>query len=114
MNSPLVEHIVELLAGWAPVRARPMFGGTGLYRDGLMFAIVADETLYFKTDARNRPDFQARDLHPFEYEKQGKRIQVAYYEAPAEALENPDEMRRWADSAFGATVRAARQKTGKR
>ena len=52
--SEFVDHVLELMAPWAAVRARRMFGGYGLYRDTTMFALVADDTLYLKADAASR------------------------------------------------------------
>lgn len=51
--------IIESLQALGDVRPKRMFGGHGLFLDGLMFALVADDMLYFKTDDRNRADFEA-------------------------------------------------------
>ena len=87
-----------------------MFGGHGIFRDGLMFAIVADETLYLKVDAGNLNDFTARGLEPFTYRRQNKPTALSYYRAPAECLEDAEAMIRWADKAFAAALRAASKK----
>ena len=47
------------------IRARPMFGGVGLYSGELFFALIADDTVYFKADASTRPEFEARGMEPF-------------------------------------------------
>lgn len=52
--SAFVAHVLELMRPWATVRARRMFGGHGLYRDALMFALEADEQLYVKVDAQSK------------------------------------------------------------
>ena len=54
-----VIHLLDLLRRWAPVAARRMFGGYGLFRGGIMFGLVSDETLFFKTDAGNRDQYEA-------------------------------------------------------
>ena len=41
----------DLFADFGPVTIRNMFGGAGVYADGVMFAILAEDTLYLKTDA---------------------------------------------------------------
>lgn len=53
-------HVLELLDGLGAVGARRMFGGYGLYRNDVMFALIADDTLYFKVDEHNRAEFEAR------------------------------------------------------
>jgi len=52
-RNEFVDYVVELMADWATVSARKMFGGYGLYREGLMFALIAEDELFFKTDADN-------------------------------------------------------------
>lgn len=105
-HDPFVEYLLELLAGLPGVSARRMFGGYGLFRNGLMFGLVADETLYFKVDAESVGEFTAHGLGPFVYEKNGKPMPMSYHQAPGEALDDPDEMVAWAERAFAAAVRA--------
>jgi DNA transformation protein len=77
--------------------SRAMFGGHGLYADGVFFAIVDDDVLYLRVDARNRAEFEALGCTPFEYPtKEGVHQAMSYLCAPDEALERPDAMGRWA------------------
>ena len=87
-----------------------MFGGFGIFRDGLMFGLVADDVFYLKVDVHNRPDFEARGLEPFHYEKQGKMQTISYYQAPEEVLDNAEEMIVWATGSFEAALRANTEK----
>ncbi|MDJ0948280.1 MAG: TfoX/Sxy family protein [Alphaproteobacteria bacterium] len=105
-----LEHLTDMLAPLGPVSARRMFGGAGIFRDGLMFALVADDTLYFKVDDRNRAAFEAAGMPPFRYEKRGKTFEMSYYEAPADALDDGEELLRWAEGAWDAAVRAGAAK----
>ena len=110
-RSETVEYLVELMRPWGAVTAKSMFGGWGLYREGLFFAIVADDVLYLKTDDETRATFEAERLDPFVFRsKDGTSTAMSYRRAPDEALENPDEMARWAGLAYGAAVRAAARK----
>ena len=113
MASEFIEFILEQMAGFGPVSARRMFGGHGFFRDGLMFAIVSDEVLYFKVDDVNRADFTGRGLEPFYYDKQGRAQVISYYQAPEEVFEDDSEMRRWAESGYGAALRAGTTKKKK-
>jgi len=106
-----VNYLLELLEDFAGVSAKRMFGGHGLFRDGLMFGLVADSTLYLKVDKQNKPEFEARDLGPFMYEgKRGKPISMSYHQAPEEVLDNADDMIEWAESAYAAAVRSKKPK----
>jgi len=106
-----ITYLLELLAPLSDVRAKKMFGGYGIYRNDLMFGLVADDTLYLKADDKNRPDFEAKNLDPFTYHKKGKAYSMSYYCAPEDVLENSEQLCSWAEKAYAAAVRAAAQKT---
>lgn len=102
-----LDFIKEQLADFGPVSVRRMFGGAGIFRDGLMFALIVDDTLYLKADATSQGDFEALGLSPFTYgKKDGKRTVMAYWRAPETCLDDRDEMTDWARKAFGAALRA--------
>ena len=102
----LVAHAVELLAPAGAVRPRPMFGGHGLTVDGLFVAIVAFERLYLKVDDTTRDRFAAAGCTPFSYEAKGRRVSLAYFTAPDDAMESPALMQPWIRLAVEAAVRA--------
>lgn len=110
-NSPeFVSYVMELLAPFGNTTAKRMFGSHGIFRDELMFGIVADETLYLKADAENRGDFEARGLERFVYYKKGEPMYLSYYQAPEEALDNAGDMLAWAEKAFAAAIRSGNRK----
>ena len=115
-SSELTELVVEQLAGFGHVKARSMFGGIGFFRHNLMFALIAYDELYFKTDDQNREQFEAENLTPFCYEsKDGKRTVMSYHRAPDRVLEDAKQMRIWAEAGFAAALRADNAKpSGKR
>lgn len=110
-RNEFIEYLMELLQGVGDVKARAMFGGFGLYfydsvsHESFMFALVANEVLYFKTDETNRPEFEERGLGAFSYERNGKAFSMSYNEAPGEVLDDPDEMVFWAGKAIDAARR---------
>ena len=108
------ERCERLLAPLGPVEARRMFGGAGLFRHGLMFALVSDGEVYLKADDTNRPRFEAEGLGPFVYHKQGKPFSLSYYRLPESALEDSDELAWWSREAIDAALRADRAKPKKR
>lgn len=103
-----VTYLLELLAPLAGTTAKRMFGSYGLFHDGLMFAIVSDDTLYFKTDDQTRAPFIERELEPFTFFKKGEEIRTSYYRAPEEALDNSEEMCTWAAQAQQVAQRAVK------
>ncbi|MGB5199329.1 MAG: TfoX/Sxy family protein [Sedimenticolaceae bacterium] len=108
--SEFVENLKEVFALFGAIEAKRMFGGYGIYRDGLMFALVADDVLYLKADEKSASSFIERGLHQFEYEKSGKRMRMSYYAAPEAIFDDPEQGKEWADRAYGAALRARKQK----
>ena len=106
------EYAVELLSAAGRVAARRMFGGYGLYCDGVVFALIADDVLYLKADAVNRAELERAGSEPFSYEAKGRRTIMSYWRAPDEAMESRELMAPWARNALAAALRtkAARPK----
>jgi DNA transformation protein len=102
-----VELVVEQLRPFGAVTVRSMFGGWGIYRDGVFFALVADDTLYFKSDDENRAQFERASPGPFTFEKKGETVVTHYFAVPEDAFEDPQVMKRWARLGYAAALRAA-------
>ncbi len=106
-RSDFVEFVAEQMAFVGGLRMRAMFGGYGIYQDDCMFALIADDRLYFKTDVATRGDFEAKGLSPFTYVVRGKTLTMQYFEAPPEVFEAQETMRAWVQKALGAALRAS-------
>lgn len=114
-SSGFLDLVKDQLSGFGPVTIRRMFGGAGVFIDGLMFGLIADDVLYLKVDAENAAAFTAEGLQPFTYAARGRRTEMSYRRAPERLLDDPEEMREWADSALAAARRASlRKQTGSR
>lgn len=105
-----VDHVVEMMQTVGPVNAKKMFGGHGIFLEGLMFGLIADNDLYLKVDDKTRDDFLDRGLEPFSYYKKDKEFKLSYYQAPEETLEQVDAMREWGNRAYEVALRAASTK----
>jgi DNA transformation protein len=102
------EFLREQLAPLGRVTLRRMFGKTGLFCDQVMFAVVAEDTLYFRVDDHNRAEFkEAEASPPLSYEKKGQVIDLSFWRAPERLLDEPDELVIWARSALAAARRVA-------
>lgn len=107
IDDDLKSLIEELLAPLGPVAIKRMFGGGGVFLDGLMFGLVIEGVLYLKADDGNRADFEAEGLTPFRYTKAtGTTTVMSYWQAPERLLDEPDEMRDWARKAHAAARRS--------
>jgi len=103
-------HIVDLLHPFGSCEAKRMFGGFGIFHQGLMFGLIADGSLYLKADEESKALFEAEDCKPFTYYKKDKAFNLSYYLAPEEFFEEPEDCLRWAQTAFDAALRNPKKK----
>jgi DNA transformation protein len=103
-TNELCDHVVDLLSPLGQASYRFMFGGYGVYVDGLMIAIVSADRLLLRADAENRPDYEARGIGPFQ-PYQGKSHSMPFYAVPDEVMDDQDEFLEWARKALAATLR---------
>lgn len=106
------DHVVDLLSPLGQASYKFMFGGYGVYVDGLMLAIVAGDQLMLRADGENRPDFEALGIGPFQPYKDKSRS-IPFYTVPDEVMDDPDELVEWARKSLAATLRM-KATTGKK
>ena len=107
VSDEFIDYVVDQLAAWAYVSVRKMFGGAGLYCDGKMFGLIADDVAYLKVDDSNREDFVKAGSSPFNpFPEKAKTTVMPYYEIPADILESRDQLASWA----GRSLAVAKKK----
>ena len=109
--------IRKLETGLAPLgafRARPMFGGHGLYLDDLMFGLIYDARLYLKADEESRPTFERAGSEPFVYDSSKGCITTSYWLCPPVALKDPTKLRAWVARAHAAAMRVKAKRKPRR
>ncbi len=105
------DAIQELFAAFGAVTVRRMFGGAGLYADGVMFGLVSDGQIYLKADAVTVPDFERERCAPFEYgTKTGKRAVMSYWRLPDRLYDDPDALALWTRKALAVAQKSATTK----
>ncbi|MEM8695680.1 MAG: TfoX/Sxy family protein [Pseudomonadota bacterium] len=115
VDEGLVDWVAECLEPMGAVTMRKMMGGAVLYCEGTVFALVAEDDLYFKSDAINADTFEAAGLAKFEFTgKNGKIATMNYRRAPLDVYDDPDAMRQWARLGIEAGDRAPRKKPRKK
>ena len=71
-SESFAEFLREEFAPLGRITMRRMFSKTGVFCDGLMFGMVADDTLYFRGDDDSRAAFKAaQSFPPLGYAKKG-------------------------------------------
>jgi DNA transformation protein and related proteins len=111
-SNDFVDYVIEQLRPFARVTSRRMFGGYGLYADGLFFALIAYDELYLKVDDSNRAEFEQRGCKPFA-PFPDRPVSLSYYNVPADVLDDSDELVRWARAAFSVALMASKAKESK-
>jgi DNA transformation protein len=111
MSSDFVDYALRQLQVLGPVVARRMFGAHGLYCDERIFALIDNDTLYFKVDALSRMDFITAGMGPF-MPLAGKKTGGGYYELPLEVLESREKLAQWGRKALAAAAGAEQAKAG--
>jgi DNA transformation protein len=104
------EFIAELFAPFGSVTVRRMFGGAGLFAEGLMFGLVFDGAIFLKVDDACIPDFEREGSVPFVYTRAKSpgrvgRHSLSYWRLPERLYDDPDELVSWAKRAFGVAER---------
>lgn len=103
------DRALGALLAFGPVDSRAMFGGHGFYMDGVMFGLIAYDTLYFKVDDGNRDRYIEAGMKPFTYEGKRRPIEMSYYQIPPTVFDDPGELADWAAQSVEAAKRAKRK-----
>lgn len=107
-DAALIAHLMDVLRPLGGVAPRRMFGGAGLFRDGLMFALISEDVLYLKADEMTIAAFEAEGCGPFAYgTKKGAREIRSYWRAPEFLLDEDEEMLQWCRRAAEVATRTA-------
>lgn len=110
-SNGFMRFLQDQLRGMGPISVRRLFGGAGIYADGTMFALVSDDTLYFKVDSATRPAFEAEGMQAFSYAtKDGRNAIMSYWQVPDRLFDEPEEMLAWAQAALTAARRSVKPK----
>lgn len=110
VSSDYLAYVLEQLSVLRYVTSRRMFGGIGIYCDGTFFGLIDNDTLFFKVDDTNRPDYVARNMAAFRPFADKPDLSMSYFEVPADALEDRDELAQWARKSIAVATAAAAAK----
>ncbi|RAN38397.1 TfoX/Sxy family protein [Hyphomonas pacifica] len=103
---PFHEFVAEVFGPMGAVRVRRMFGGAGVFLEGVMFALLDDETIYLKTDPDLRAALEDEGGASFIWTRpgDGKQIDMGYVRIPDAALDDPDLASEWGRRALAAAL----------
>ncbi|MFH1662376.1 MAG: TfoX/Sxy family protein [Chloroflexota bacterium] len=101
-----LRYIIDRLSPLGETSSKFMFGGWGIFYEGLMFAVFASESLYFKVDDSNREMYEKAGSTPFPHG-------ISYWEVPAEVIEDEKKLCDWAQISMDIARRKAEKKKKK-
>jgi DNA transformation protein and related proteins len=105
------EYLREQLSPLGRITFRRMFGKTGVFCDGVMFAMALDNTLYVRVDDESKATFkEAASFPPLNYSKKGFSIDLAFWRVPERLFDEPEEFIAWTRAALAAAHRVARKR----
>ncbi len=107
------DQLEELFATVEGATLRKMFGGIGVFKEGLMFALVANDALYMKADETTSPKFAAEGFGQWIYPGRDRPVPMPYWQVPDRLFDDPDKFREWALIAFDVAVRTKKQPKAK-
>ena len=112
-NEFLTYILEDILDDIPDITSRAMFGGYGIYREGIIFAIIADNQLYFKVGESNRADYEVMDSEPFVYQYGNhKKTTMSYWLVPEEIMLNKDRIKEWINKSVTVS-KASKKNKGK-
>ena len=111
VSSEFRDHLLEQLEPLGPVSARRMFGGAGLYYGSVMFALLANDIMYLKTDAASQCDFEDAGTEPFSYQRGDKQQALkTLWRVPDEIMDDVDDLLIWSRTAVDAASAAKKRR----
>jgi DNA transformation protein and related proteins len=109
------DDLIDLFAAFGRVSVRRMFGGFGIYADGLMFALASRGVVYLKADDETAAAFEQEGAGPFTYDtRHGRHASLSYWRLPDRLYDDPDELAAWARTALAVARRRRKPKAVRR
>ena len=108
VNEDYLQYTQDQLAEFGEFEMKRMFGGVGLFKDGLMFGKIGGDVFRLKVDETNQQDYEEKGMKPYYSEK--KKKGMPYWEVPQDVLDDRTELSKWAGKSFQVAKRAAANK----
>jgi DNA transformation protein len=103
VSEEYLKFVLDQLSDFGDIDIKRMFGGVGIFKDGLMFGKIGGDTFRLKVDENNQKDFEERGMKPFHSEK--KKKGMPYWEVPIDVLEDKQQLLKWAEKSFDAAIK---------
>lgn len=107
-NPEYAKYVLDQLSNSGVITSRKMFGGVGIYIDGIFCALISSSnTFYLRVGPNNIADYISAEMQKF---PGGKGAGMPYYEVPEDVLEDTSTLDEWAARAKEAALAAKKKK----
>jgi DNA transformation protein len=113
VQAQFLAYVLEQLGGLRDLRSNRMFGGIGLYSDGLFFGLIDDDTVFFKTNDRNIAAYRERNMPRFMPFPDRPEAVMGYHQVPADVIEDADTLVAWARQAVAVALESKASKAAR-
>ncbi len=103
--SSFAQYCADMLNPFGEISIKSMFGGYGVYKDGVIIGIIGDDELFFKKTSDNEHLFNTYENHPFTYEKDGKTMTMSYQSVSEEVLNNHEQIEELITATYNASLK---------
>jgi len=107
VNEEYLKLVIDQLSEFGEVEIKKMFGGIGLFHQGLMFGKIGGDTFRLKVDEHNKKEYEEKGMKPFFSEK--KKKGMPYWEVPLDVFEDKAKLASWASKSYEAAVRSKKK-----
>jgi len=104
-KNEFTNYVLDLLSPYGNIKARAMFGGYGIYKDGIIAGVIIKDELYFKADPESCLDYANAGSKPFSYDSSGKTVKMSYWQVPLEVMEDSELLGKWLERAWQISLK---------
>ncbi len=105
MSRDYLEYILDLLSHCDSITSRAMFGGYGMYKNGVIFGIIANDELYFKVDQSNIELYKKYQSEAFTFKAKGRVSKMSYWKVPLLVMEDEAQLKNWLDQSYNISLK---------
>jgi len=104
VSEEYLQLVLDQLSLFGEIETKRMFGGVGLFHQGLMFGKIGGDTFRLKVDEHNKKEYEERGMKPF-FAK-NKKKGMPYWEVPIEIFEDKEALKEWTTKSYEAALRS--------
>lgn len=103
VSNHYLNQTLHHLSQVVPVSYRRIFAGAGIYHQGVLFAVVVDNILYFRVDENSVHPYQEREM-PSLCPDSALSPESHFYQLPDDVLRHAQELLFWMRAAVEASL----------